>query len=151
MLNIKTYILTVAGAAVLSAVASAITPDAWTKYIRLITGLVILCCITMPVLKLINTDISFKVPDNAYEDLEYNEMSNTSLIEDELTKRIEEDIIARMKNEYNKNITAKVSISINGNNEIEGVESITISGDRIDSSAKNRLCQIYGVKEVYEN
>ena len=70
----KEYILTVAAAAVLSAIAAISVPKNWVGYIRLITGAVILCSIISPVMNIIavrlnlsrKTDTHMKIMMNTH-------------------------------------------------------------------------------------
>lgn len=145
----REYFLMVVGAAVLSALASVMTPDKWRKYIQLVTGIVILCCITMPVARFLGQDSIFVMPDKTEPSM-YDENLHTDLVMEELTKRVENDIEERMMREYEKTIRAEVTIELNKENEIEGVTRISVSGERLGNAAKNELCSIYGVDMIYE-
>ncbi len=143
----KEYILTVAAAAVLSAIAAISVPKNWVGYIRLITGAVILCSIISPVMNIIGGTIKFE-PENGYTYENYDEYTYNELIKEDLEKRIEEDIKARVRKEYGIDIAAEVEIEINENNEIEGVKKITVTDGHITEAVKNRLYEIYGAGEV---
>lgn len=145
----KVYMLTVVAAAVMSAFAAVMTPKHWQKYIQLVTGVVILSAITSPIVKLLNSDISLKMPDADIRS-EVNENLNKNLVLDELTARIEQDIEERVKRDYNSEIKVSVKISVNDRNEIEGVEKIQITEGRIPDVAEQKLCEIYGVDMIYE-
>lgn len=145
----RAYILTVVGAAVMSAFAAVMAPKTWQKYVQLVTGVVIITAITAPVIRIVNSDFSFKIPsvDAVSED---GAELNKNLVVSELTKRIEEDIEKRLYNDYNIYAKARVRILVNDKNEIEGVEEIRITEGKITNVAKQKLCEIYGVDMVYE-
>ena len=136
------------GAAVLSALVSVMSPEKWRSYIRLVTGIIILSCIVSPISNLLGRSGSFNIPEMSTFG-NYDENMHKNLVIDELTARIEEDIKSRMAREYGADISARVNININENNEIEGVTLITIRGS-LPQSAKRKLCNIYGVDTIYE-
>ena len=144
----KSYFLMILGAAVLSALASIMSPEKWRGYIRLVTGIIILSCIVSPVSNLLGRNGTFNVPEISTS-TNYDEDMHKELILEELTERIESDIEARMAREYGANISARVKIDINDNNEIEGVTRITIRGT-LPENAKRELTSIYGVDTIYE-
>lgn len=140
----KTYILTIIGAAVLSSFASMLAPDKWRKYVGVITGLVIISCIIAPIAKITKTDLfsGFDAIENAEE---YSVNLQEEMIKEELSKRVGEDIAARLEREFNIKASARVQININENHEITGIEKIHIKGDHLTPAATARLCEIYGV------
>ena len=144
----KSYFLMILGAAVLSALASIMSPEKWRGYIRLVTGIIILSCIVSPVSNLLGRSGSFNIPDISTPS-SYDGNMHKNLIADELTSRIETDIEARMAREYGVNISARVKIDINEDNEIQGVTRITIHGT-LPQNAKQELSNIYGVDTIYE-
>lgn len=143
----KEYFLMILGAAVLSALASIMSPEKWRSYIRLVTGVVILSCAASPIAGLLSPG-GFNIPEPAAP-REYDENAYAEAVEAELRNRIEQDIEARMKREYDVDVEASVIININERNEIEGVERITVRGS-LTERAKRELCEIYGVGRVYE-
>ena len=144
----KSYFLMILGAAVLSALASVMSPEKWRGYIRLVTGIVILVCIVSPAAGLLKSGGGFNIPEISAS-IGYDEDMYAQTVIDELTSRIEEDIKSRMAREYGADISARVEIDINRNNEIEGVTRITVRGE-LSENAKRELCTIYGVDAIYE-
>ena len=144
----KSYFLMILGSAVLSALASVMSPEKWRGYIRLVTGIIILSCVASPVADLHGHSGGFRIPEISASSY-YDEDMHTQLIIDELTARIEEDIKSRMAREYGADISARAEININENNEIEGVTRITVRG-ALPENAKRKLCEIYGVDTIYE-
>ena len=140
----KTYILTIIGAAVLSSFASMLAPDKWRKYVGVITGLVIISCIIAPIAGMTRTELfsGFDAIENAEE---YSINLQEEMIQEELSKRVSEDIAARLEREFNIKVTAKVQININDNHEITGIEKIRIKGESLTPAATARLCEVYGV------
>lgn len=143
----REYILTVAGAAVLSAFAVSMSPSGWEKYLKLITGVVVLCCIISPLGNILKTDIDIKIPDT---EVEYDENLNREIILNEFSDKISGDIEERLKKEFGLEVKADTEIELNEDNEIEGVKKIITEGDRLSDMARSRLNEVYGVDEIYE-
>ena len=59
----KAYFLMILGAAVLSALASIMSPEKWRGYIRLVTGIIILSCIVSPIANLLGRGVGFSIPE----------------------------------------------------------------------------------------
>lgn len=143
----KTYILTIIGATVLSAFAANLAPEKWQKYVRIITGLVLIVCILSPVKSLVSVDLfeDFEIPE--YSTAEGK--TQTELVVSELTERIRQDVEERLYKEFNISASANVKIDINSDGDIEGVKEIRITGAKLTASAAARLKEVYGVSEVY--
>lgn len=143
----KSYILTVIGAAVLSSFGTLLAPEKWRKYVNLITGLVIISCIMTPIAKLTKTDLFSGF--NAIENTQmYEEYKQSKIILDELEKRVCDDIEKRLENEFGIEAKAEIKIDINENNEITGIRQIHIKNASLTKAAKERLCYIYGINEA---
>ena len=56
-----------------------------------------------------------------------------------------------MKKEYGLNVKSDCSIRVNGEGEIEGVENVRVYGDKLTDRARNRLCEVYGLKPYEVN
>jgi hypothetical protein len=143
----KAYILTVIGATLLSAFAGNLAPDKWQKYVKVITGLVLIICILSPIKSLVSVDL--------FDDFEISDYdvpkgkTQAEIVISELEEKICEDIEARMKKEFNISVSAQVEIDVNSEGEIVGVRSIYLTGERITAAAAARLKEIYGAVEVY--
>ncbi len=144
----KAYFLMILGTAVLSALSSMMTPEKWRSYVRLVTGMIILACAALPITDLLADSGGFEIPEISSSQ-SYDENAYANAVADELRRRVEEDIEARMKREYNADIRARAEININDKNEIEGIERITVRG-QLSETAKRELCGIYGVDMIYE-
>ncbi len=147
----KAYIISIIGATLLAAMAGILAPEKWRSYVRIITGLVIISCIVSPVTAIIKTDI-FDGFDSVGESIEEGESIQRSLVTEELERRINEDIEARMKKEFSLDVSAECAIKVNDEGEIEGVESIYIYGDGLTERERERLCEVYGLSadEVHD-
>lgn len=144
----KQYIISVAAAAVISAVMNMLAPAKWSKYISVAAGLCVAVCIGRPILTLMHTDLfehvkfeSARVKDDGYSQI-YSEIRKG------LSERIARDSEARLKNEFGRSCSAEVSVSVNEAGQIMGVDRITVYGERIDAAAIGRLRDIYGAREV---
>lgn len=143
----KAYILTVIASTLLCAFCVNLAPDKWQKYIKIITGLVLIICILSPIKSFIKTDWIDALDIENADAIEGK--TQDELIKDDLTERIENDIEERLKNEFNISVSARVTIDAGNNGEIKGVKEIRVSGGKLTEDAKARLCEVYGVPEVY--
>lgn len=147
----REYIITIIGASVISGAAHILTPASWVKYVKLITGIVILSVIASPITHISNINL---FSDFSIEESEIDENIQINTISTELEKRIEEDIRERIQTEFSHEATADVVITINENNEITGVKHITVLTDANKEKVISRMCEVYGIKrdevEVYE-
>lgn len=144
----KGYILSIAAAAVISAVMTMITPEKWSKYVGIITGLLVVVCIGQPLLKLVHSDMFEEI---AYDTETHEDYGNEQLVNEikgELCKRVEEDAKARLMKEFHADCEVKAEVSVNHNGQIEGINSLTIYGGNIDAAAIGRLREVYGAEEV---
>ncbi len=144
----KAYIMTIIGATLLSAYASNLAPETWRKYVRIITGLVLIICILSPIKSLVGADLFADFDINAVSGVEGK--TQTQLVAEELSERVEADIEERLKKEFGISARARVKISVNDKGEITGVKEIRVSGGRLTRAAKARVCEVYGVNEVYD-
>lgn len=140
----KAYIITIIGAALLSALAEIVSPEKWRGYVKLITGLVVISCILSPLMSLTHRDVFTGFDESisyAKEDVDLQ----SQLVIKELRNRINADIEKRMSDEYNLSVTADCSLRINADGVFEGVDEIRVRGDRLTDGAKRRLCEVYGL------
>ncbi len=140
----KSYIITIIGATLLSALSGILAPEKWRSYVQVITGLVIICCIVSPVTTIVKSDILSGF-DSVGENIENNKNLQRDLVVEELKKRVDDDIAARMKKEFNLNVTAECEIRVNDEGAIEGVDNALIRGDKLTERARSRLCEVYGL------
>ena len=139
----KTYIITVIGAALLSAFAEIISPEKWRGYVKIITGLVVISCIIAPAAGLFHSGV-FKGLDESIASVGENQNMQERLIVTELQKTINADIEKRMKDEYGINISAECDLRFDDEGKLTGVKEIYIYGSLTDG-AKRRLSEVYGL------
>ena len=147
----KAYIITIIGATLLSAMAGILSPEKWRGYVQVITGLVIISCIISPAASIVRSDI-FDGFDSVEQNIAESENLQADLVMEELKKRINDDIKARMEKEFNLSVTADCDIRVNEEGAIEGVDNVRIYGDKLTDRARSRLCEVYGLKpyEVHD-
>lgn len=146
----RAYLMNIAGAVIITVFADVLLPDKWNKYIKIITGLIIISAIASPVKSKINFDISRFFRESEQLQLQGEDYSK-QLIKTELASRINSDCEQRLKDEFN--ITADVSCSlfVNDYSEITGVDTIEITAKNINSEIIARINEIYAPKEVIVN
>lgn len=145
----KTYILKIVGAALIAAFSEYIVPKDWQKYMKLISGFIIISVIISPLSKGFNTDI---FPDFEMEN-EYLEEGTKEMYENikiQLEENICSDIKLRIKNEFSKEVEAKVTIKVNEEGKIESVQKIELFGEE-NSEITERLKFVYGTEVVIWN
>lgn len=138
----REYIILIAGAAVLSVLGEMMSPESWKKYIRIITGLIVVSVIVTPIaeLKKINLldGIDFKVSE------ELTDYSNQWLL-DEFTDNVCTDVKDRVKREYGKECEVRINVAVSGENEIEGIERMEVYMNFPPAELKEKLSQMYGI------
>ncbi len=145
----KSYLIKIVGAVLICVFTDHALPDKWSKYVRIITGLIIISAIASPLEKPLNLNFDdyFKVSQK----LEYDgEEYQRSLIKEELEKTISNDIQTRISDEFDVNISANVDIEINEENKISGIDKISLQGD-INENILNRINEIYAPKEIFSD
>ncbi|MBQ3427600.1 MAG: hypothetical protein IJH37_10760 [Clostridia bacterium] len=148
----RAYIISVAGAAVLSAVINMMSPERWSKYIGVLTGLVVAVSVGRPIFSLIDKDAFSRIGiESGTVTAESGTRSFYDEINKELGRRIEGDIKERLLSEFGADCEAKAELSIAPNGQVDGVRRIIISGGHLDNIAEARLREIYGAEEVIIN
>ena len=142
----KVYLLNIAGAVIITTVSEILLPASWNKYVKIITGLIIISAIAYPIKDKLNFDISANLP--GFEEIsDESEAYSDKLIIQELEKKINFDCEQRLSDEFNINADVSCDISVNSDNEITGVRRITVKG-KITHSAVERIKEIYAPQEV---
>lgn len=140
----KNYVMMIAGGAVLSAFADIIVPSAWKKYIRVITGFILLTVIMNPVLKINGIDM---LNGFCAEDIDYTPMSD--MVAEQLERNICEDIQSRLKTEFGIDAQAEASVSINDEGLIDCVDEIIVyTSCTEEDTVKSRLYEVYGAEKI---
>lgn len=144
----RTYIMSVIGAALLSAAASVLTPEKWRKYVNIAAGLIIICVVVSPIGRVSVSELLPSFEESGEEITRSGEELREQLIKEELEKRINNDIEERLKTEFNIEARAECSVGVNGSGEISGVSAIRVYGADLTDAAEKRLCEVYGVEEI---
>lgn len=109
--------MTVLGCTLLSALAQFVSPEKWTKYIRLVCGIMIIGVIASPIIEIRQADIfDFESKSELLD-----EFAMKKEVVEALEKRLCEDMKERVLRELSTEIEVKVKINVNENYEIEGV------------------------------
>ena len=143
----KAYILKIVGAALLSAFSEYLVPKEWQKYIKLLSGFIIISILISPFTSKNTPDLfeDFR-PDTEYT-VEEGEKLMYENLREELEKKVEEDIVLRVFEEFSQNVTADVTIKTDSEGKIESVKRIELTGKKNDNITE-RLKFAYGTEEV---
>ena len=139
----KQYIISILGVTVLCTLPQLITPSNHQKYIKIITGMIILSTIASPILKIKNINL---FSDFSLEQSEINENLQTELVAKELKKQVEDDIEKRILDEFSKKSEAEVRVGVSDTGEITGISEIKIKTNAPSQKIINRMCEIYGTE-----
>lgn len=142
----KSFLMRIVGAVLINIFTDIALPPKWSKYTKIITGLIIISAIFTPLEKIfdIEFDDFFKAPDSLFTSADDY---SVSLIKSELEARIEADIAERMKEEFDAEIAAEASVSLNEENKISGIKSIKLIGE-VNQKILERIYEIYAPEEV---
>jgi len=146
----REYLMNIAGAIIITVFSEVMLPDKWSKYVKIITGLIIISAIASPIKDRINFDISAFF-DEGEQYVKTGEEYSQNLIKAELEKRINEDCAQRIMEEYSKKISVRTRVATNSKNEITGVLLMEIEGDELSTAALERIDEIYAPQEVIVN
>lgn len=143
----KAYILKVIGAAMLASVSEFAVPKEWKKYMRLVTGFILISVLMLPLTqKIPDTDFfsQFEMTSDLKTDGEQALYKN---IKEQFESDIAEDITKRISDEFGKNIKAKVEVKTTSDGKIEKVERIELFSKR-DEKIEKRMKFVYGTDEI---
>ena len=144
----KAYIITIAVSTVVCAVINMLTPEKWTKYVGVVTGLVVMLSVAQPVTGLINHNLSDGFSYTARPDLRGGEAVMYNEIKTQLEARISEAVRAELKDRFGKDCQVETVVAMRDDGEETGISSIYVYGDRIDAVAIGSLREEYGAEEV---
>ena len=142
----KTYIISIIGATILSAVASILTPDAMRKYVSVITGFIIISVIISPLSKNGRVDFFAPLRESTHSADDYGKIY-VRTVADELKKQIERDIETRIQNEFGTKAYAEVTLEVE-DGDIKRILTIALRGTLLRRDIAVRLGEVYGVSEV---
>ncbi len=139
----REYILSVATAAIISALSEVLIPKNWQKYAGLLTGALLLLTLIKPLMTFRGIDLpEFTVPN-----ISYTEYDTSSEVKKSLEANIEGDIKERLKAEFKTVANADVRVSTDEDDNITGVLEIALD---IKESPKisARLMEIYAPEKI---
>lgn len=140
----REYMITVIGGAVLAALAHTVSPEKWTKYIKIVTGIMIVSIIVSPVSVLINGDIFSDFEESTYIEENLHEKAVISQTEQKLS----EDVISRIKTELGEDIIAEVVLEVDNDMQVEGVDLIKVWNGQNRERIKKILTEVYLPSEI---
>lgn len=144
----KSYIISIAVSAIIAAVVNIISPEKWTKYTGIVTGLVVVLCIGRPLFELAGKDVFSGFSFESTVMSSDGEETFRREIRIRLEEQIEGDTKTRVQNEFGRDCAAEVKIGMDDNGVITGVDRIIIYGRGFDNVVTGRLREVYGAKEV---
>lgn len=139
----REYILSVASAAVISALSEVLIPKSWQKYASLLTGALLLLTLIKPLLQIRGIELPvLDIPSISYTEYDTSDMVKTTL-EDNIAADIKE----RIKTEFDTDINADVAVSTDENGAITGVLEIALDIKETPNIAA-RLSEIYAPQKI---
>lgn len=139
----REYIILVAMASIISALVDILSPENWRKYIRIVTGFLILAVLISPVAKFKNIEIF-----DAQESFQASEIPARDMVAEELQKRVERDIEERILVEFKREATAIAELDIDSEHRIRGVKRIRLSLKKAPDGLRERLLEVYGCENI---
>ena len=139
----REYILSVATAAIISALSEVLIPKNWQKYAGLLTGALLLLTLIKPLM-------SFRgiaLPEFTVPQIEYTEYDTSSKVRNTLEENIEGDIKDRLKTEFKTVANADVRVSLDDDDKITGVLEIALD-IRESQKISERLYEIYAPEKI---
>ena len=146
----KTYILRIAGAALLAVFADMFSPSGWKKYMGIVTGIILMIVIVTPIANL----QAGNVLGNCSESEEYtNDGAKlyADMLKREFSKSVALDVRERILNEFSKDTVVEAEIETDDDGNIEKILKITVSGRDLKKEIADRISYIYEVDEVILN
>ena len=139
----REYIITMSVAALVCSVLEIFAPKEWEKYIKLAIGFLILSIIISPVAKFRHAKILPQTPSYEIKAEEFYDG-----ISKELKNRVEDDIVQRLKDEFDVKAKVEVDIDVDENHNIKGVNAIRVRTWQNPKGMIERLEEIYGCSRI---
>lgn len=146
----KTYIIQIAGAAILSVFADMFSPGGWKKYMGIITGIILMTVIVAPITGFWGKDVFLGYTESA----EYTEQGTQiygDMLKKEFSKSIAIDVRERIWNEFSVDTVVETEVETDENGNIERILKIIVSGNDLKQEIADRISYIYEVDEVILN
>ena len=141
----KSYVMMIAGGALLSAFADIMVPSEWKKYVRIITGFILLAVIMSPAARI--KEINLFEEHFPTDKVEYTPMPQ--MVASELEKSISADAEERLRTQLGAGCEIDTRVRINGEGQIEAVEEMRVRTAYNDAEAVRRLIsEVYGAEKV---
>lgn len=145
----KGYLMQIVGAVLICVFADIVLPDKWSKYVKIITGLIIISTIASPLEKPLNFNFNKYFRESEKLEIDGEEYQRL-LIKKELETNIATDIKTRISDEFNTDINADVEIEINDEDKISGIDKISLRGN-INQKIVDRINEIYAPGEIFSD
>ncbi len=139
----KEYIITVALAAVIAALADVLAPKSWSGYIRIAVGFLVLSVLLVPIAKFKGVELF-----SASEEYEFSDAPLKDAVSLELKNNVEKDIEERLLEEFDVKAEAEVEIDIDEDHNIKGVRGIKIKARKNPEGLEERLRDVYGCERI---
>lgn len=142
----KSYIIMVVGASLLSMFADMFSPENWRKYMKIATGLIILAVLLTPLFKLKDVDLfSGFSADEAIT--AQDAAPPVSQVEEQLRENVERDAAERIASEFGCDATVTAEIDTTDDGKIKGVRRLYVHTDKNEIKIQKRLAEVYGITE----
>lgn len=142
----KNYFMNILGAVLVSGFLQLFLPSGWSRYTKILSGIIIICAMLSPVKEIFD----FEMLDYTVEGEKIGELGEERTkisVAKELERRIGEDIEVRMREEFGEEVKAECRLSTNENEEITAVDEVIITGEVTEEMIK-RIKEIYAPVSV---
>ena len=146
----KTYIIQIVGAAILSVFADMLSPAGWKKHMSIITGIILLTIIVTPLANLRGIDIFYDL-NGAKTVSEQGTELYGDMLKSAFSKSVAIDVRDRIRNEFSVETVVEAEVETDGNGNIKKILTIRISGKNLKKEIADRISYIYDVDEVILN
>lgn len=143
----KAYIMTIVGAALLAIFSDLILPASWRKYIRMVTGLIIISTIIAPVAKIREVDFfdGFQLEETELEEAQQDTGHRIAV---ELELQIAKDAAQRILDEFGVAAQVRATVQTDEEYRIEYVKTLDITAKNLPVGVEKRMKEVYDVREV---
>ncbi len=137
------YIMMLLGVGIMSTMIELISPERWKKYIKIFSGVIICIMIISPLKEI---DIS-EIKGISYTAQELDNTILSNEVYAQLSKRIEDDVKNRIKEQYSVDSEVTVELSTKADGSIMGVGRIRIKTKAPSEPVRKMICREYGADE----
>lgn len=140
----KEYFTMIISSAIFAGIAECAAPQKWKKYLNAISGIMIASIILSPIPDFKKIDFFAETTVNTLSAAEIQKKA----VHSALKKKIDDDIVKRIKENLHIDITVQSELSLNDNGEIEGIEEITVWTSRKKTEIKSILEKVYSPMKI---